>query len=168
DGCKMETPRQIPKRKWRFGAAPCSMTVSSKIQRLLKAGNDGDSSLTCDASHRIREAVAFLLHEKLANHRCRTALPCVAMNQHGRVLRNHVAKQRDCSQKLLWRIPGTIYQLNNLGSLNAQLLRFHTSDATIQTKYRSDASARERCLVLGIEVIADPDLVGNAIHGESS
>jgi hypothetical protein len=46
------------------------MTVSSKIQRLLETGNDGDSSLACDPSHRIREAVAFLLHEKLANHRC--------------------------------------------------------------------------------------------------
>src|SRR5262245_44035488 len=84
------------------------------------------------------------------------------------MLRNQVAKQPDCSQKLLRRIPGTIYQLDNLDSLNAQLLGFHISDATIQTKYRSDASALKRCAVLGIEVIPDPELVGNAIHGESS
>ena len=76
----------------------------------------------------------------------------MAMDQYRRMLHSQIPKQSDCSQELLGRISGTINQFKNLDSLNAQLLRFHASQTTIQTKNRTNASICERCTVLGIQV----------------
>jgi hypothetical protein len=84
------------------------------------------------------------------------------------MLCRQLSKQTHSAQEPLGRVASPVDKLNNLNALHTHRVSLRVCQTSIQAKNRANPAPRHCFMISGVEVIADPNAVSDAIHGKAS